>query len=321
MDRSNLSLKWLEVFQAVARSGSVQDAAGRLGLTVSTVSHHLTCLEEAVGKPLIDHRRRPMRLTDEGTVFLRRVDEALLSLRQGLTDVWAEDLSALSRRLTLAATEDFDTEVTPRLVAALAEALPLCELSVLSRPSHEILSLLHEGEADIGISAPGDLRPGPDLIEEPLLRDPFVLIVPRDRPDPAADYLSGAAGLPLLRYSRRQLIGRRIDLQFRRLGLQVPGRMEFESTLSMLSLVGEGRGWTVTSALNYARAARLHARIRPLPFPARAFSRQVSLFREAELHGGIADLVRGLTRELMQARVIDPLVAAEPWLAEEFRLL
>ena len=77
MKKSQLSLKWLEVFRQVARSGSVQAAADETGLSVSTASHHLKTLEATLGAALFDHGRRPMRVTPTGAVFLRQIDEAL----------------------------------------------------------------------------------------------------------------------------------------------------------------------------------------------------------------------------------------------------
>ena len=320
MERSKLSIKWLEAFQAVARTGSIRDAGVSLGVSISTVSHHLSCLEEAVGVALIDHARRPMRLTPEGAALLRRVDEALSALRKGLSEVWTEDLAALARSLRIAAIEDFDAEVAPRLAHDLARALPGCDFSFLSRASHEVMALLQAEDADIGVASSSDFK-ATGLTEAPLLRDPYVLVVPRARADRAEDYLADATGLPFLRYSRRQVMGRRVEAQLRRLGLSLSGRQEFESTMTILSLVAGGQGWTVTTALTYGRGRRLHGQIRALPFPAKGFARQISIYHSAELPQGVRDLFTALARPLVLDHAVAPLVAAEPWLSGQLRLL
>ena len=225
MERSKLSLKWLEVFQAVARFGSVQEAASQLDLSISTVSHHLGCLEEAVGLDLIDHGRRPMKLTRAGEIMLRHVDDGLLQLRKGMTEVWSTAPDSLVRHLSIALVEDLAHEATNALSVQLAEALPVCQLTFLSRPSHDILSLLQADDVDIGIaSAPefSEVR----LDERPLLRDPYVLIVPRAQDQPPAAYLNAETDLAFLRYSKKQLIGRRVEVQLRRLRKDIPHRME-----------------------------------------------------------------------------------------------
>lgn len=320
MERANLSLKWLEVFQAVAREGSVQAAAARLGLSISTASHHLSCLEGAVGVDLIDHRKRPMKLTTAGETLLHRVDESLLALRKGVSEVWSNDPASMVRRLTIASIEDLDLQVTPFLARDLGMALPACELGFLSRPSHEIISLLQAEDVDIGIATAAEFR-DTNLIEAPLMRDPYVLIVPADRDDPADAYLDGNSGLNFLRYSKRQMLGQRIEVQLRRLRKHIPNRLEFESTQAILALIAEGQAWTITTALNYACAYHAHDRIRAIPLTDGGFTRQLSLFWREDLPESVIGLVDDMLRELIQARIVAPTVGLAPWLADGFRLL
>ncbi|WP_420859891.1 LysR family transcriptional regulator [Marivivens marinus] len=323
MERSPLSLKWLEAFQAVARHGTLSDGAQGLGVSVSTVSHHLTCLEQALGTPLLDHAKRPMRLTPAGETLLRRVDEAMWLLRMGVSDLWSGDLASVVRLLRIAHLEDFDTDVAPALVQHLSAAMPRCDFSMLSRPSHEVVELLETEQVDVGIAAAMD-RESPGLIEEPILRDPFILVTPRSLPGPAPDLtaLQGQAdALPLLRYSRKQQIGRRIEAQLRRLGARFPQRMEFESTHAILAMVAAGRGWTITTALTFARAQRYHGDLCAAPFPGRAFSRTIALICREDLPAPIRTLIETGLRGAVQRQVIDQTVARYPWLAGRFEML
>ncbi|WP_306047207.1 LysR family transcriptional regulator [Nioella sp. MMSF_3534] len=320
MERSKLSLKWLEVFQAVARSGSVQAAARRLEISISTVSHHLACLEDAVGVALIDHGKRPMKLTQEGDILLARVDDSLMLLRKGISEVWSKDPAALIRSLRIAMIEDLDTEVTPALAASLSAALPACSFSFLSRPSHDILTLLQSDEIDLGIASAAEFRVM-RLTEAPLLRDPYVLVVPKGRKDSAGEYLGARVDLPFLRYSRKQLMGRRIEAQLRRQRIDLPSRLEFESTPAILSLIAEGEAWTVTTALNVASSDRHHDRIAIMPLPGPGFARRLSIFRAEDLPQSLFETLDRTLRPLLQDRIIAPMVAAHPWLADEFRIL
>ncbi|MEM8949130.1 MAG: LysR family transcriptional regulator [Pseudomonadota bacterium] len=320
MERSKLSLKWLEVFQAVARHGSVRAASAELGVSVSTVSHHLACLEQALDARLIDHNKRPMSLTPEGDAFLRRVDEALWLLRKGVAEVWSGNLTSLARVLRIAHVEDFDTDVAPTLVDRLSRAMPAAEFSMLSRPSHEIFDLLQSEQVDIGIASLTEHGIS-GLAEKPVLRDPFLLVTPTTLKKPPTDsgqLLSLGADLPLLRYSRQQLIGRQIEAQLHRLEIRLPWRMAFESTHAILSMVAAGRGWTITTALNYARAQRYHDGIRLTPFPGKAFSRQISVFQRDDLPNGIHDMLATILRGAVQRLIVEPTVARHPWLTGTF---
>lgn len=320
MERAKLSLKWLEVFQVVAKTGSVQETARRLGLSISTVSHHLSCLEQAIGVDLIDHARRPMRLTMAGETMLRRVDEALLVLRKGMTEVWSSDLRSVVRRLTVASIEDLDPEVIPFLASHLAQALPACELAFLSRPSHETIALLQAEDVDMGIATTGEFGQS-GLIELPLLRDPYVLVVPRIRSETAEAYLNGQTGLTFLRYSKKQLIGRRIEAQLRRLRMDIPQQLEFESTQPILSLIAEGHAWTITTALNFACGFRHHDRIQAMALPGGGFARRLSLFSRADLPGGLIAQVDARLRTLIESRILAPALVAAAWLDGDFRIL
>ena len=322
MERSKLSLKWLEVFQAVSRRGSVRDGAADLGVSVSTVSQHITCLERAIGVTLFDHTRRPMRLTAEGETLLKRVDEAMWLLRKGVAEIWAEDLKSLVRVLRIAHIEDFDSDIGPEIADHLSRALPGCEFSILSRPSHEIMDLLQSEQVDIGIATSTE-QDVTGLTEQPMLRDPYLLVTPLDV-EPVFDInqlMPLSDDLYFLRYSKRLMIGRRIEAQLRRIGIRVPGRMEFESTQAILSLVAAGRGWTITTALNYARSREYHSRVRLMPFPAKPFARQISVFKRDDLPAGLQDLFAKVVRQSFQPLVFDPILAQHPWLSGQLRLL
>lgn len=319
MRPSPLSLKWLEVFQLTARYGSVKTVAQETGLSVSTVSHHLRCLEDALGLSLVDHSKRPMALTAKGLVMLPYVEGALKLLDRALVEVSSGKINE-TRSLRLGLIEDFDSEIAPQLARQLAAGLPRCAFTHLTRPSHEILDLIGKGDIDVGVATQPvfDVK---GVIDYPLLRDPFVLAVPV-QPDLAPeDYLEGRSGLPLLRYSDRQIIGARIETQLRRLRLNLPNKFEFESNQSLLGFVADGEGWAITTPTNYGRAQRFQSRVRLLPFPGRGFARYISIYTTETYSSGVIGLINAALRQLIQSRSIAPAVEAMPWLKEGFHLL
>lgn len=323
MDRSKLSLKWLEVFQAVAQNGSVQGAAKELGVSVSTASHHLSCLERAVGAPLLDHSRRPMRLTAGGEALVRRVDEAMWLLKMGVSEIWSDNLQSLARVLRIAQIEDFDADVCPQLVEQLMRVMPACEFSILSRPSHEIFELLQSEQVDVGVATSAD-HAFDDLHEEAILTDPYLLVTPLNHEAAHGDQLATLAKqreFPLLRYRKDQLIGRRVEAQLRRLSLFVPAQIELESTRAILSMVAHGHGWTITTALNFTQAQRYHDQLRLEPFPGKSFSRQISLFKRDDLPARVYDFIAASLRRSVQKSVVEPLVERHPWLQGRVEVL
>ncbi|WP_166418959.1 LysR family transcriptional regulator [Cochlodiniinecator piscidefendens] len=318
MQRSRLSLKWLEVFQLAARTGSVQAVASETGLSVSTVSHHLRSLDTALGVKLIDHHRRPMVLTPAGTSFLRRVDEALRQIRAAEVEVAAGNLIE-ARSLRLGLIDDFDAEIGPELARILANGMQSCEFSHFTRPSHEILTLLRKRKLDIGVAnrPHDDLS---DLIEFPLFRDPFVLAAPIERTLSAEEYLAGKSTLPFLRYANSHIIGGQISTQLRRIGITLPGRFEFESNQSIMGMIADGGGWAITTPTGFIRAKRFHKQIQLLPFPGKGFARHLSLFTTEEYPQHVAEMIATTLRRLIRLRAIEPAVSLIPWLEGTYTL-
>ena len=321
MLRPKVSLKALEVFLAVARRGVLSDAAGDLEISISTASHHLAEMERSAGTALFDHSTRPMALTTAGEIMRRRVKEALGSLQMGFSEIWSDDLTTLTRPVRLAVIEDFDADVTPVLAERLVRAMPHCELSVMSRPTHEILDLLANHQIDLGVATSAKEKMV-EVSEVPLLHDPFVLLLPAQAdlaPESLKDLAPGP-DLPFLRYSARQMLGQRIEAQLRRAGLNPPHRMEFETTHVILSLVAAGRGWTITTALSFARAQRYHSQLRVLPVLGAEFERGISVFAQADVPRSLVSRTVDTLRASAAQLAIGPVVARYPWLKERFRM-
>ncbi len=319
MQRSQLSLKWLEVFQLAARSGSIQAVAADTGLSVSTVSHHLRCLEDRLGVSLIDHSRRPMVLTASGAAFLRHIEEALRHIRAAELDAMSGNL-VTAQNLSLGIIEDFESEIAPELASILAGRMESAKLGLYTRPSHEIIALLRKRQLYAGIFAsPADTVS--DLVDYPLLRDPFVVAVPAEADVTAEDCLGGETTLPFLRYTPSQYIGRQIEAQLRRLRITLPNRFEIDSTQSILGIVAAGCGWAITTPTNVLRARRFQARIAVHRFPQQGFARYISLFTTEDFSPDMAAMIATTMRRLIRNRAITPALEQWPWLDGAFHLL
>lgn len=319
MTLTQLSLKGLEVFLAVARAGSVQRAAQDTGLSISTVSHHLRQLEARLGVTLFDHGRRPVQMTPAGAVFQRDVAEALRLLRRAEAAVQAGTLEE-TRALSMAMIEDLDAEIAPELARMLTTAMPGCRFQHLMRPSHEILEMLRAGRIDIGVAARPQFDAGP-LSEVPLLRDPFVLALPKAYEGAPEALLAGQSALPLMRYAPNQIMAAQIEAQLRRLKIALPDRHAFDSNLTLMRLVADGAGWAITTPMNYLRAQRFQADIRLAPFPGKGFARMLALFAVEDADARVVETVAETLRRLIETRAVAPAVEAMPWLAGGFRML
>ena len=113
------------------------------------------------------------------------------------------------------------------MVRFLAQALPRCNFRHYTRPSHEILAKLQEHKLDVGVATrpPGRTE---GLIEYPLMRDPFLVVLPNSFEGSPETLFHPDADLPLLRYSRDYVIGKQIEIQLARSKFSLPNRFELE---------------------------------------------------------------------------------------------
>lgn len=319
MLKKGISLRGLEVFEALAATGSVAQAAEMTGLSQPAVSQQLRNLEAALGADLVDHRRRPMQLTQAGRSYLSRTERVLAELRLAQNELTVMDLSHLSR-LSIGLIDDFDDNLTPRLATTLADSLSKCRFKLITAPSLEISALLQSGDLHVAVAAAtGETHE--NITEYPLVRDPFVLVAPSGIVQDPGHVMKALAHLPFLRYASEQLIARMIETHLSRQNLQFDTRFEIGSHLALMAMVARRIGWAVTTPLGYIRAGRFHDRIDVFPLPFGQLSRQITLFAGSDWADQVPRDIAATMRQLLQGQMIDPAVAQLPWLSGQLRLI
>ncbi|MCI5097447.1 MAG: LysR family transcriptional regulator [Rhodobacteraceae bacterium] len=314
-----VTLRGLEVFEALARTGSVAQAAELTGLSQPAVSQQLRNLEKALGTELVDHSRRPMRVTSAGRGFLARTQAVLSELRLAQSELTVMDLTHIST-LSIGLIDDFDNDLTPRLVSILADSLTKCRFKLVTAPSHEISAAMANRDLHIAVSAStGELQEG--VLEFPLVRDPFILVAPKGMLSDPTQELDMLSKTPLLRYTNEQLISRQIEAHLARQRQEFELRFEIGSHLALMAMVARRVGWAVTTPLGYMRAGRFHDQIDAFPLPFGASARTISLFAGADWMDEVPRDVAQTMRRLVQSHMIDPAVLSLPWLADQLRVI
>ena len=314
-----VTLRGLEVFETLAKTGSVAQTAEITGLSQPAVSQQLRNLEKALGTDLVDHGRRPMVPTSAGRNFLARTEAVLSELRLAQSELSTTDLSHLPA-LSIGLIDDFDNDLTPRLVTALAERMSHCRFKMITASSHDILRAIDADEIHMAISATtGELREG--LVEYPLVRDPFVLVAPSGFFSDASSAAEQLHSLPLLRYASDQLISQQIEAQLQRAQAEFENRFEIGSHLALMAMVARRIGWAITTPLGYMRATRFHDQIEAFPMPFGKAARTISLFTRSDWADQLPRTVTETMLELLRRQMVEPAVTRLPWLLEEFKLI
>jgi DNA-binding transcriptional LysR family regulator len=171
------SLAQLRVLAAVARTGSVTEAANELQYSQPSVSHHLSRLEAATGAKLVQRVGRGIRLTPEGQLLANRATEIV-----GRVDAASKELAAQvglqAGRVRLAANASVLSTIVPKAAATLAEAHPGIELTLMDQHPEEGLRMVRQGDADVALI----YRHADDPVEEEgfrlvhILDDPIHLV-------------------------------------------------------------------------------------------------------------------------------------------------
>lgn len=260
-----------------------------------------------------------MRVTPAGRSFLTRTEAVLSELRVAQSELTVMDLTHLST-LSIGLIDDFDNDLTPRLATILADSLTKCRFKMITAPSHEISAAMAARELHIAVAAStGQLMDG--VTEYPLVRDPFILVAPKGALRNPPEELHVLNDLPLLRYSREQLVSRMIEAHLARQRLEFEERFEIGSHLALMAMVARRVGWAVTTPLGYMRAGRFHDQIDAFPLPFGAFSRTISLFASADWADQVPRDIAQTLRRLVQSQMIDPAISQQPWLAGQLRVI
>ena len=308
-----VTLWGIEIFLAVAEEGAISAAARRLGVSPSAISQQLTGLETALGAVLLDRSARPMGLTPAGSMFRRHAQTMMNAEAEARADLAVADLSGLTT-LRLGMIEDFDAEVTPRLLSALASDLKGCRFLLETGASHRLLDQLEARALDVVVAADLGSEVSDDGWREvhPLLCEPFVAVSPRGRRQ---------EGLPLIQYTARHLMGRQIASHLARLNLRLAHRFELDSYRAILAMVAGGEGWTILTPLALHHAASFLAEVDVTPLPFASFERTLSLSARAGVLRDMPGQIAGRLRRLMQAQIVGPALQEWPWMRGALRVL
>jgi DNA-binding transcriptional LysR family regulator len=163
----------LRLFCEVADAGSITHGAARAGLALAAASTRIRNLELAVGAQLLIRSRRGVTPTDAGRTFLRHAR----AMRDEAARL-AEDMGAYAKGLAgevrLLANTNASTEFLPEALSRFLAAHPHVSIDLEERLSDEIVGLVAEGAADIGIAA---ATVGFGTLQTfPFARDRFVVV-------------------------------------------------------------------------------------------------------------------------------------------------
>jgi len=166
----------LQLFIAIADSGSITHGALRVHLALASASARIKGLETALGAVLLKRRRRGIELTAAGESLLGHARRIIHHVDEMRGDLAAYASGARASVHLLANTSGL-SEHLPKALAAFLREHPDISLDVEERESTDIAAAIASGAADLGFAAEHAL---PDHVERfSFGEDRLMLVAPR----------------------------------------------------------------------------------------------------------------------------------------------
>lgn len=309
-------LRALEIFLAVCEAGAMAQAARALGLTQPAISQAIAELENRTGTTLFDRSVRPLALTPAGGVMRQRAS-ALLSEARQIGPLLRETERG---KLSL---------VRIGLVDSLVRALSVPVATFLARRAEtlQVQSGLTAAHAGALLTRNLDLFIGVDDMVEiaglerfELFTEPYILLLPKgtERPETPAELARLASKLALIRYSARSKTGIDIERHLRRLSLEFPSGLEFDTPFGVTDMVARGHGFAISTPLCLAEAAVTPGHVEAVPLPGPKLSRILTLVARRQEFGNLPRDLTAACKAALADETMPLLQKIMPWLGKEF---
>ncbi|MCK3685698.1 hydrogen peroxide-inducible genes activator [Maribellus sp. YY47] len=181
-----MNINQLEYLRELYNAGSFSAAAENLGITQPALSLQIQKLEEELDFKLIDRTKRPLKLTDEGTVFYEKTVDILQQIER-LKDLSLELGEQIKGNLRVGIIPTVAPYLVPLFTQKLKTHYPELQIEVFELKTEEIIDELKMGKLDCGIiSTPVSML---NIRVEPLFYERFYAYVSVKHPLAASDKL------------------------------------------------------------------------------------------------------------------------------------
>ncbi|HEY0296162.1 MAG TPA: LysR family transcriptional regulator [Bordetella sp.] len=257
-----MNTEFIKTLVAVARHGSMAEAARRLGLTHGAVAQQIRVLEKDLGADLVARAGRTVHLTEKGAELLGHFDQMLEQVEKIRYMAKSNELMG---ELRLGAGMTALTTVVPRILERLVKQDLLINVDIQPGHSVSFYPEIEAGRLDIAIAleAPYEL---PKSQSWHLLREePYVLVAAARHAGKDPHRL--LATQPLIRYSLSDWGGRHADEYLHRANIQPNVRFELNAIESIAVMISRDLGVAILPVSTSGAIRRLKLATIPLPRP------------------------------------------------------
>jgi DNA-binding transcriptional LysR family regulator len=268
----------------------------------------------------MDRNTRPLRLTPAGHVLKQHAAEMLLYADQARAEV-RQVASGPLPHLRIAMFGTLARTLAPALVKAVAQkSLPINTVSILRGMAIQHARDLPRREVDIVITS-NPLIDVDGMERHELIRERFVLILPKGEFPRQASLREIATRLPMIRYSARTEVGRLVEQHLRRLRMDIGHGNAFDAPEDLFSMIGLGQGWSITAPTHVVHAVTpgLPVELRPLQRP--GLSRSIVMIARKGEMGNLVLQIASLCRQVLRKEYLPRVQALMPALTDHLTII
>ena len=252
----------LRYFLAIAREGSITNAASFLHVTQPTLSRQIRDLEEELGQKLFTRGSHNMTLTAEGMILRKRAEE-IISMVDKTEAEFNSMENMVSGDIYIGSGETDVIKLVAQIAYELRVSYPGIHYHLYSGNSEDVTERLDKGLLDFGILIqPADISKY-DYINLPA-RDTWGVIMRRDSPLAEKEVIrkEDLLGVPLI-CSRQAISGERRGNEFAEWFGEDFDRLDIVTTFNLIYnaaiMVEAGIGYalTIDRIVNTAESSNL----------------------------------------------------------------
>ena len=120
----------------------------------------------------------------------------------------------------------------------------------------------------------------------------------------------------LIRYSARSHMGTQVEQHLRRLRIEHPQVLAFDTSDSLLAMVAGGVGVAISTPLCLLQGAIHFPALAVLPLPSPGFSRELTLITRRGEFDTLGPRIAQAAREMLRRYTLPQIIGQIPWLAD-----
>jgi DNA-binding transcriptional LysR family regulator len=313
-NNKNIEISALRVFSAVAEAESLTQAAERLGITQSAVSQTIKQLELQAESQLVVTRSRPIKLTPSGQVLKGYAESIINDTRRMLVDMHKVSKGG-SLPLSVGMVDSFCDVAGLKFMQKVKPFTS--KLALRTGLVSPLTQALLNRDLDMLITS-DPIDEHPELQRYPILRDPFVMIVPEQFAQSGnVSYEWLADNLPFVHYNRQSRLGALSDLIARRLNIDLNVNCELDSTQTLLRFVQSGQGWGFATGLCLVPYPELLQGINVMPLAKGANARHLTLVCRKDELGDWPEQIASICRSICDEEIVPKMTHIASWLNQQ----